>query len=136
MKNRILCISQFLFITFISANAQEMKTPFTDWVKSEFPTSHKSIEALIATKYGTDDLNQNKYMIELQCNSFNNVLVFMNAEDASWEILEKALVYGCTYTGSDRTTMDWWEWPQTDWTKVEYEYKLLLDAKSADNRDQ
>jgi len=136
MNIKTLLLLLVLILTLDFAHAQEMETPFTDWVKNEFPVSHKCLEELIFAKYGSEDVNQNKYMIELQCNAFNNMLVFMNSDDANWEILEKALVYGCTYKGSDLASLDWWEWPQTDWTKVEYEYKLLLDAKNTSNKGQ
>ena len=125
-----------MFFAFNLVFGQDMQTPYSDWVKSEFSSSYKSIVTLIESKYGTEDTKQNLYMMELQCNAFNNVLVFMNSDSADWSILEKSLVHGCSYKGTDRGDMDWWEWPQTDWIKVEYEYKLLLEKSNSEQKGQ
>ncbi len=115
-----------MLISFLDVLGQE--NPNTAWVEKENPVSYQNIKAMVEKVWGDDDDKRNAYLIELHCLSLSNVLKEMNKPEADWDILVKALDKWSKSEVTDRGE-NWWEWPDTNWMKVESEYRFLLETK-------
>ena len=124
MKIIKLLFTAFLFIAYVNAYSQE--NPYTTWAQEENPASYANIKTMVEKVWGADDDKRNAYLIELHCLSLNNVIQEMNKDEADWDILVKALDKWSRSAVADRGE-NWWEWPDTNWMKVESEYRFLLE---------
>lgn len=123
-----------LLLNIPQLHAQQ-ETPYTDWAKKDYPKAQENIKTMVTKVWGSDNGAQTNYLIELHCLSFYNVIVYMSGDEANWNNLEKSMVKWSQYKGADRAEMDWWDWPDTNWMKVEYEYKLLLEKSKASKQE-
>ncbi len=129
MKNNpITNYALLLIFTCISYSATAQDNPYIAWAEKEYPIAYDNIKDLVDSVWGSDDPARNKYIIELQCRSLNIILTEMGKETADWDLLVKALDKWSRADVSERGE-NWWDWPDTNWMKVESEYKILLATK-------
>ncbi|MFY0686282.1 MAG: hypothetical protein JXQ90_03905 [Cyclobacteriaceae bacterium] len=124
----LMCIS----LGYASAQEKGLDNIYTSWAEKQVPVAYENISNMVERVWGADDAKKNAYLVEMHCQSLNKVLVLMEKEDANWDLLGKALE---KWTQSEETARksNWWEWPDTNWMKVEYEYrKLLANPPAAD----
>jgi hypothetical protein len=134
--NRIFIVAWFtIFILNVHNSHAQQETPYTDWAKKDYPKAQENINNMVTKIWGSDNAAQTNYLIELHCLSFYNIIVYMSGDQAKWDILEKSMVKWSQYKGADRAEMDFWDWPDTNWMKVEYEYKLLIEKAKTANQE-
>ena len=117
----ILCLSA------IEALSQE-ENPYSTWVKDNYPTTYTNIESMIAKVYGNENQKKFDFLVEYQAKALYNLFELLEKPDADWESFSSALTQ---WSQSDPTARseNWWEWPDTNWHKVESEYLFLIDTK-------
>ncbi|MFT6136595.1 MAG: hypothetical protein ACJAZM_003100, partial [Cyclobacteriaceae bacterium] len=123
----LLTIAFVFSLTFVIA--QESASPYTDWVKTNYPETHTRLEALITKVYGNDNEKKFNFLVEYQAKSLYSLFELLKEEKADWALFSTALSQW-SQSELDQRGENWWEWPDTNWNKVESEYLFLLDTKS------
>lgn len=121
----LFAISSLFFLQLV---AQENENPYTSWVKENYPVTHDNIASMISRVYGDQDAQKFNFLVEYQAKSLYNVFELMKKEDAQWEMFSTALSQWSLSKVEDRGE-NWWEWPDTNWKKVESEYLFLIDTQ-------
>ncbi|MDH5609976.1 MAG: hypothetical protein OEY56_10890 [Cyclobacteriaceae bacterium] len=117
----------FFFFLFFTAYGQEQSQTYTEWVKQEYEVSYTNIQSMVEKIWGNTDAKKTGLLVEMQCRALYMLFDAMNKKDANWEYLVQALDKWSVSTVEDRSDK-WWEWPHTNWMKVESEYYFLLDT--------
>lgn len=129
MSNKsILASVVFVFILLGTSDAQDSKNPYSDWVKENYPTTFENISQMITKVYGNDNADKFNFLVEYQAKSLYNIFDLLEKEDANWELFSTALNQWSLSKVEDRGE-DWWDWPDTNWKKVESEYLFLVDTQ-------
>jgi hypothetical protein len=125
-----LSILLIILMTFSSHPifAQDSKTPYTDWMLENYPVTHTNVENMITRVYGNDNPDKFSFLVEFQAKSLYNIFDLMKKEEANWEVFSVALNQWSQSKVENRGE-NWWEWPDTNWKKVESEYLFLLDTQ-------
>ena len=128
MKNllRIVFLLSYTHISFAQSS-----TPNKDWVQENYVSTHENVMEMISKVWGTENSEQANYLAELQCLAFSKMLITMSKSEANFSYLEQAMNKWSQYKGVDRAEKNWWEWPDTNWIKVEYEYKYLTEMEGS-----
>lgn len=115
----------FLFCFGFGSYTQSLDEIYTNWAKENIPNSHGQIEQMVMKIWG-DDESRIKPLIELHCKSLNKLLIKIQSEGPNQEALAQALTKWSEAPDNARTEK-WWEWPDTNWIRVEGEYNSLLE---------
>lgn len=102
--------------------------PYSQWVKENYPTTNSNVEEMIRKVYGDDNQEKFAFLVEYQAKSLYNLFELMKKEDADWTLFSSALTQWSQSDPTERNE-NWWEWPATNWKKVESEYLFLLENK-------
>ena len=120
---RIVVTGFLVFISF-SQKAQTLDDIYTTWAKDNIPVAHNEITKVVKKIWG-EDQSRAAPLIELHCKSLNLLLTKIQTEGVNQELLLQALTKW-TEAPEDRKSQQWWEWPDTNWMRVQSEYESLL----------
>ena len=126
---KLYMLSLLVGLVFFSNSALSQDNPYSEWALKEVPKSYENIKAMVEKVWGDDDDKRNAYMIELHCRSLNIMLTKMQSEDANWDVFGQAIEKWSLSVEGERSE-NWWEWADTNWMKVESEYRILLESKN------
>lgn len=125
---RTILFSFYLLGLTLSSFAQQ-KTPYTEYMLTNYPESHAAITEMVKTKNPEAEEKRVTFLIEYQCKALEILLQAMNEEGADFNILYRSLEKITESTAAERKSMDFWTWPKTDWVEVEYDYFFTLDTQ-------
>ncbi|MFZ9045646.1 MAG: hypothetical protein ACO2ZZ_07250 [Cyclobacteriaceae bacterium] len=126
LKSALLMTVFTFFLSEIGV-CQQSQNPYSDWMKENYPSTHENIKEMITRVYGNDNEKKFNFLIEFQAKSLYNIFDLLDEEKANWDLFSTALNQWTQSKVEDRGE-NWWEWPDTNWKKVESEYLFLLDT--------
>ncbi len=115
----------FLSLLFSVSHAQTLDEIYTNWAKDNIPKSHQQIEQMVVKIWG-DDASRTAPLIEMHCKALNQLLTKIQLEGPDVESLTFAL-NKWSQAPEDLRTQEWWEWPDTNWIRVQGEYNTLIN---------
>ncbi len=118
----------FLVSTWSNGLGQQ-KTPYTDYIKENYPTSHTAIVSYVKGKNPDAEEKRMTFLIEYQCKALETLLLAMSEEGADFKVLYRSIEKITESEASERKSMDFWTWPKTDWAEVEYDYFFTIDTQ-------
>jgi ABC-type methionine transport system ATPase subunit len=121
-----------LFIVTLMASFgvfAQPKTPYTEYMKENYPSSHQEIEAFVKSKNPNAEEKRVTFLIEYQCKALETLLQAMKEENADFNVLYRSIEKITESSASERKSMDFWTWPKTDWVEVENDYFFALDTQ-------
>ena len=122
-------ISLLLLIVALNAPFDQQKTPYTDYIKENYPTSYEAISSFVKEKNPDAEEKRMTFLIEYQCKALETLLLAMREEGADFKILYSSIEKITESTASERKSMDFWTWPKTDWAEVEYDDFFTIDTQ-------
>ena len=123
-----LLIFLALYLSTSIPSFSQTSNPYSAWVEENYPVTYTNIGEMIRKVYGDGNEDKFKFLVEFQAKSLYNLFELLNKEDADWELFSTALTQW-TQSKPEGRSENWWEWPDTNWNKVESEYLFLLDTK-------
>ena len=114
-------LSGVLLLLFGAIYAQEYDSNIA-WAAATFPKSHESVKNMVEEVWGADDPNKVASLMELHLTALRNLMD--GYEEADLKAFSQALDKWSRTTEEQRME-NWWHWPNTNWMKVEEEYKKL-----------
>lgn len=113
----------FGFLSCFILRSQTLDEIYTTWCKENIPVAHSEITKMVKKIW--DDDTKASPLIELHCKSLNQLLIKIQSEGVNEEHLKAALAKW-TQAPDDLKGQNWWEWPDTNWMRVQSEYVSLL----------
>jgi hypothetical protein len=125
MNYKIASLSTVLVIGILfSTSAQSLDEVYSSWAEKEIPVSYGQIRTMVEKVYG-QDATRTRPIIELHCKALNAILMEVQAGKIDINILAQALEKWSQSKEAQRVEQ-WWEWPDTNWMRVQTEYKTLV----------
>lgn len=125
MVIRILLIFP-IYLSLLHIEAQTLDEVYTSWAEREIPVAHENIVKMVNILW-PDNLQKAAPLVEAHCKALNRLLTEGQQGSLQAEQFQKALEKWSRAKENERKP-EWWEWPDTNWIRVEVEYKQLLKS--------